>query len=400
MRSARFLVLISALSVTAMVSLSAAQRAGAPPQVKSQSGAQGTTPARVESCGPNDVVPWWPRRLTDAGSNTLTAAERATVVARLEAAEALMRKPYAAPRGFAVVPIFALHELTNRTQLYPYGFLLNAMRWCDKFEPDAHIQVDFNPGPMAWSEGDRPMLDEAGDGLYTERVRTPPLFGATATFGRFHEENTEGLFVLFTTDGMSPTLPVTREEYLRAMIFTFEGRNQEKVKAAAAVMSKTAYEQWMEGAAERKKSNEQIYAIVAKTNPAQAAKMRADMEKAELDATDRLRRADADDRAQRDRSMASLTTPGNKYRAQIAAMTPAERASPAYLVGDGLVPAGTPNAHAIVRRNLSFYRAGGSPLEPRAIVVRMEDVFAPYRSQHEQLYKQLDWAAIKKMVSR
>ena len=381
----RFLMLMTAVSATAIVSLSAAQA---------------TPPAREEACGLEDVVPWRPRRIGDIGSKTLTAAERATVDARLEAVEGLMRKsPYARPRGFAVLPFFSIHEITNRTQLYAYGFNLLAYRYCSMYEVAAHLLLDFNPSPMVWSEGDRPMLDEGGDALYTERVRTPTLFGATAMFGRFQEENTEGLFVLFTTDGMSPTLPVTREEYLRAMIFTFEGKNQEKVKAAASIASKTQYERWMEDAPERRKRNEEVYAIVAKNNPAQAAKMRADMEKAELAQTKNLRKADADERAQMDRNMAAVKAPGQKYRAQIAAMTPAERSSPAFVVGDDLVPAGTANAHAIVRRNPAFYRAGRSPLEPRAIVVRVPNVFKPYWPQQEQLYKQLDWAAIRKMVN-
>src|SRR5688500_16739417 len=103
MRCVRFLLLLIAVSTTAIVSLS---------------GAQVKSPARVESCGPNDVVPWGPRPVGDAGSEMLTAAARATVVARLEAVEALMRKPYAAPRGFAVNPVFSFHEIKNRTQLY------------------------------------------------------------------------------------------------------------------------------------------------------------------------------------------------------------------------------------------------------------------------------------------
>lgn len=64
-----------------------------------------TAQVQVTSCGPNDVVPWWPRVILDAGANTLTAAERKTVEARLAAAETLTRKTnYATPRGFAVRP--------------------------------------------------------------------------------------------------------------------------------------------------------------------------------------------------------------------------------------------------------------------------------------------------------
>src|SRR5690349_16254758 len=88
--------------------------------------ASAQTAQRVESCGPNDVVPWWPRFTAKLGAETLTAAERATVERRLGAVEALARKsPYATARGFAVEPIFGFHEITNRTQLYPYLFALD-----------------------------------------------------------------------------------------------------------------------------------------------------------------------------------------------------------------------------------------------------------------------------------
>lgn len=201
--------------------------------------------AHAQECGPDQVIPWWPRTNATAGSESLTAAERTAVVAQLGAVEALTRRtPYATPR---------------------------------------------------------------------ERVRTTTLFGATATFGRFHEEPSEGLYVLFTAGGQSPTLPVSREEYLRAMIFTLEGKDQEKIKAAAAITSKTPYERWMADAPERKRRNEELYAIVASTNPAQAATMRADMEKAELAETEKLEKGDAYERAQVAKNLAGLTLLGDKY---------------------------------------------------------------------------------------
>lgn len=110
----------------------------------------------------------------------------------------------------------------------------------------------------------------------------------------------------------------------------------------------------MAEAPERRKRNEELYAIVGKSDPAQAAKMRADMEKAELAETDKLRKGDAYERAGMSKHLASLTAQGDKYRAQIAAMTPQERTSPAFIVGDDLVPAGTPDANAIVRKNAAF----------------------------------------------
>jgi len=120
--------------------------------------------AQVQSCGPNDVVPWWPRFNANAGANTLTAAERATVEGRLSAVEALVRKsPYATPRGFAVEPWFSIHEITDRTQLYSYEFAVVTKNRCSKYdEGQGHLVVRFNPDPMAWSLSDRPFIDEHG----------------------------------------------------------------------------------------------------------------------------------------------------------------------------------------------------------------------------------------------
>lgn len=357
--------------------------------------------AQVKRCGPGDVVPWWPRFYANAGAETLAAAERATIEARLLAVESLMRKTnYATPRGFAVIPRFNIHEIRDRTQLYPYSFALQTALRCSKYdEHAADLRVLINPDPMTWSQGDRPWPEERGDGQYREMIRTPALFGSTATFGRFHAINDQGLVVLFTTGGESPTLPVSREEYLRAQIFALEGKDQEKVKEAAALVSKTPYERWMEDAPARKKRNDEMLAVITQVAPAEAAKVRADMERNELAETEKLRKADAFERAQLGKNMAALTAAGDTYRAQIAAMTPKERSSPAFLLGYDLVPAGTPQAYAMVRKNPAFYRARNSPFEPRAIVVMMPNTHKEYWDEQERLYKELDWAAIKKMVN-
>src|ERR1043165_4570570 len=77
-----------------------------------------TAQVQVTSCGPNDVVPWWPRIHLTTGAETLTAAEQKTVETRLAAVEALTRKTdYATPRGFAVRPVFAFYRITTRTEL-------------------------------------------------------------------------------------------------------------------------------------------------------------------------------------------------------------------------------------------------------------------------------------------
>ena len=362
-----------------------------------------TAQVQVTSCGPKDVVPWWPRVLLDAGAKTLTAAERKTVDTRLAAVEALTRKTnYATPRGFAVRPVFSIHEIKSRTELYEYSFHIATFDKCTKYdEHGADFVLQINPEPISWSMGGQPAVDERGENVYVERPRRQALHGSTATFGGFLEDNTNtsAFYVLFTTGNEPPVLPLSREEYLRLRIFEHEGRNQEKLKALIAHLSQTPYERWIAEAPERRKRSEELFALIATSNPAQAAKTRADLEKADQAEGEKLKRADAFEREKGARDVATMKAIGDKYRAQLAAMTPAERASPAYVEGYDLVAAGTPDAVMFVRKNPAFYRARTSPLEPRAVLVSLPGAYPHNRPQQAEFYKQLDWAAIKKMVN-
>ena len=346
---------------------------------------------------------WFPRGMSRNESNPAAATDRATIAATLTAVEGLVRNTtLGTPKGFEIQPSWIYDAPVNRTKLSQYYLRIGL--WCPTrasgTEPPPTLVVTFNPNPILWSEGDRPMLDEQGDGLYFERVRTATRFGAAATYGDFDENkriDTEGLFVLFTAGGGSPTLPVSREEYLRAMIFTLEGKDQETVKKFAA--QKTPYQAWLDGAAQRKKDRDQMYATVAAIDPTQAAQVRKDMEKVEVETAASFKRDEALDRDLRTQAVANATVGGDKLRAQIAAMSPEERASPAWVIGTHeLVPAGTLKANAVVRADPAFYRARRSPTEPRAVLVRMQAPYPELMAVHQQVYRQLDWAAIKRMV--
>ena len=363
-----------------------------------------TAQVQLTSCGPNDVVPWWPRVILDAGAKTLSAAERRTVETRLAALEALPRKTnYATPRGFAVRPVFSIHEIRTRTELYEYSFHISTFDKCSKYdEHGADLVFQVNPDPISWSMGSQPDIDERGDKIYVERPRREALHGSTATFGGFHEDNTNtsAFFLLFTTADEPPVLPLSREEYVRFKIFQHEGKDQARLKALIADLSRTPYERWIAEAPERRKQREELFAVIAASNPAQAAKTRADMEKADQAEGEKLKRADAFEREKQAKDIATMKAVGDTHRAELAAMTPAERASVAYVYNeDDLVPAGTPDAVTFVRRNPAFYRTRTSPLEPRAILVSLPGAYTHNRPQQAELYKQLDWAAIKKIVN-
>jgi len=353
-----------------------------------------------QACGPNEPVAWWPRRVFDT-YNAASPRDRAVMEPMLSAVEALVRKTsYGTPRGFTVRPAWSSGvkpTSPSAPRFYEFGTVI--FYACSVYdEHGSDLTITFNPDPQSWSEGDRPMLDENGDGLYYERVRSEPLFGATATFGHFEQENTEGLFVLFTAGGESPTVPVTREEYLRASILTLEGKNQEKVKEVLAFASKTQYQRWLEDAPGRKNRREEMLAGVASVDPSRVAQLRADLENADRLAGETLKKEEAQEREVLDKAIAGATAPGDKMRAQIAAMTPGERASPAWAFSTELVPAGTPNANAVVRSRPEFYRARTSPVVVRAILVRMPNARREMKTVHHQLFREFDWAALKRMV--
>ena len=138
-------------------------------------------------------------------------------------------------------------------------------------------------------------------------------------------------------------------------------------------------------------------AALAAQNPAAVSKTRAEMEKAEKGAGEFLKMA-ADQ--ERDDGAAKVTRVLGTYRARLAAMTPQDRATHAWLIGDDFVAPGTPNANAIVRRNPAFYRARKSPAEVRAILVKMPNMQDEVREQHLQAYRQFDWAALKALLGK
>jgi hypothetical protein len=127
--------------------------------------------------------------------------------------------------------------------------------------------------------------------------------------------------------------------------------------------------------------------------------VRKDLENVERETAANFKKDEALDREIRSQGLATLTAGGDKLRAQIADMTPQERASAAWVIGTHeLVPAGRPNANAVVRANPAFYRARRSPVEPRAVLVRMEAPYVELMAVHQQVYRQFDWAALKRMV--
>jgi hypothetical protein len=341
---------------------------------------------------------WHPREFfTD---DRTSAADRPIIERNLAAVEALVVRSagYATPRGFEVTPWWAFRSAKSRGRLQDYQIQIKAHVPTRKAAGggwSSALGVHFNPDVRQLTVGDA--KDENGS-IYFERPRSELAHGATAVYGTFGETNAPGLHVLFTSRDESPTLPVSRERYLRAMIFEFEGNDPEELKRQQAAAARTPYEEWMSGAAQRKKEREETLAEIG--DKTKAAALRTQIEKAERDVTESLKRREPMDR--QSRTIVANSSPGDQFRAQLSAMTPEERASQGWVIARQLVPAGTPGAQALVKENPAFYRASGSPFEARAILVYIpSEVYKKVMGATQvQLYREFDWAALKRMVDQ
>lgn len=347
-------------------------------------------------CGPDEPATWWPGARFGARP---TAAERASMDPHLEATEALVRKTsYGMPRGFTIRPAWTYGDKPDARMLRQFGFAAVVFLECNRFdEHGSDFTVEFNPRPREWTANSLP--DENDDTLYVEFPHSEPLHGAIATFGHLEEPNGIGLRILFSSTGEPPMLPVTREEYLRAVILSIEGKNQATLKATLAHLATTDYERWLEDAPVRKRGNDEILRGVATVDPSKVAQVRADLEKVERESEAMHRKNDAAQRVERDKMIAAIRAPGDRIRAQIAAMTPADRAVPAWITDlTELVAPGTPQAHAIVRRNPDFFRPRTSQTEVRLMLVVVPNAWPEMRERHLQMYREFDWAALKRQL--
>jgi hypothetical protein len=260
------------------------------------------------------------------------------------------------------------------------------------------VTINLSPESRLSDEHGRPIIIEGDPG--------EPIPGATVVYGGTASDEREvSASVTFTRSGEFPWEPVSRETYLRALIQETEGLKGEKTAEFRKALEKTAYEQWMEEAAQRKKDREALAAQLKGVQPPEEiAKQIAAMEATEREVTERLKAQDAEDR-KRNRETLAAPTYGDQIRAQIDAMTPEERRRPAMAARDGeLLPLDAPNGHRVLSPKLDFWRVRRSPVEIHSITVSIGGSTGVDASRDavihalRQAYRNLDWAAFKRMV--
>jgi len=201
------------------------------------------------------------------------------------------------------------------------------------------------------------------------QIRYMPRATAARVGGFPVYENHLGDHLVLTKRDRAPWTPVTGEQFVLALI-----RERERLVAPRAEEKKwtpprcgDAYDRWMSGGEERRKTTESAYQILKKTDPAAAERYHAEMEKVEADTPAQLKEAQA--RCEAEQKQAAQRTPEaaapdrvlESLRAELARMTPAERVAPAWYDklaegpdASGLVAPHAPRAVELVTTNPDF----------------------------------------------
>ena len=373
----------------------AAARSGA-----AQSAREGT-PARVG---------WANHYQPSISYEGITRADRARAMAHMAEIERILYRipELAQPTEFVVRKQShggsRPHEVSNGTAAYSF-FLWFFGRYGPTRQQVASegckcITVTIN----SWRGSHK--TDEHGKPIFFEGDPGEAIPGATVVYSDKPSDKRElSVTVIFTRDGVFPWEPVSREAYLRAQIHEVEGLNGEKVAGLRRALEKTAYEQWMEGAAQRKQDRVDLAVRLRSIKSAEEiAKHVAAMEATDREVTEGLKARDAEDRKRNQEDLARPTY-GDQIRARIEAMSPEERQRPAMVEQNGeLLPLDAPNGSRVLSPKLDFWRVRRSPVEIHSITVSINASTGDARSRAAVIealhlaYRNLDWAAFKRLV--
>ena len=365
---------------------------------------------------------WLPREVDISG---VTPAQKATAIARLEAIERVLQQipELGHPDGFEVRSQFwgggrmnGLHDAEMPGSVISYSLILWFFAPSKAIAGDGctclEVTVNFRPvtGPST------PEHDERGRSIYIEPTRGDPMPLATQVYDRLSPTERSWVTVLMTSGGELPWTPVSREEFYNTLIFSNEGKDGANLADYRKSLEKTPYQQWMEGAAKRKSDREQMFDGLLKAKiqtAAEIAETRKTLEDTEREVAERLKASEDSDRERNQQALAGSHTYADDVRAELAAMTAAERAMPAMIdralsegpnaTGERMADRDSPTALRVLTPRLDFWRARTSPVEVRGISVHFAasgtgQVPAVQKALW-QAYTKLDWAALNRMLA-
>jgi hypothetical protein len=325
----------------------------------------------------------------------------------------------ARPQGFEVMPQFwggsrqiGAGDVVQPNNVVEHSLFLWFFSPTKQIAGEGCICITITVNPQVGS-GDGPVYRDAqGRSVYREPPRDTPIPLATQVYNHLTPNTRSWGGVLLTSGNELPWKPVTREDYYNAVIFDFEGKDGAKLAPAVAAMSKSPYEEWMAGAAQRKTDREGMLTMMATTQtPAEVAKFRKTLEDTERDVTASLKASEAADRQTSANELGAVRSIGDRVRAELGPMTPAQRRMPALVdmttnngaTGGVVVERDAPpSVRRILTPNYEFWRARSSPVEAHSISIGFSasgtGEVPAVQNALWQAFKKLDYAALKRLL--
>jgi len=360
-------------------------------------------PGAAPSRGPG----WLPRESSlNSQYVRFTAAEMATTVNRLKEIERILLQipELANPEGFEIEPAFFGGNDPGST-----GNVIGSRITRMFYAPSRKIAGEGNDCigvylNYLYGADQTPYRNERGV-IYLEHEPGQPVPGATRVWQTLSPTERSWTYVLFTTGGTSPWRSVTREAFLSAVIEQAEGKDGAVRATLRRARSETGYRRWLAEAPQRKAGWD---GLAAGLPPAEAAKARKQFEDVERETTAALKAGEAAEVEEVDRNLTRITQQNDRWRARIAAMSPAERSAPAWI--DRTDATGqlvfkepdSPLTFQVVQENPGFFKARRSRIEVRNILVRISASLTCNTPEVQravwQTYKKLDWAALARLL--
>lgn len=254
--------------------------------------------------------------------------------------------------------------------------------------------------PLFYGIGGGEIKDEAGP-MFMEPIHVGQLGGANV----YWSERPRDCLVVFRAHEKPLWQPVSQERYLRAQIQAIEGKmNAERSKYEAERQAQLANANKPENIAQQ----EELIRQMKEINPEAAKEMEKQL--AAMNAMMQQQMPEIHKQADRGfyRMQKQLQPEINKFKNELAAMTPAERAAPAYLGGVNGSKAtllSRPNdmgARALVAPATDYFNKAMAPADAQLLIVEITSTanHAPETVIMSRLREELDWKLFWQFVGK
>jgi hypothetical protein len=214
--------------------------------------------------------------------------------------------------------------------------------------------------------------------------------------------------LVFTGKGHPAWIPVSREQYLTALIALRQGDLEKSEKNVAKLQNNSAYRSWSADRPERLKRYEAAYQQMKKINPVEAEKLREKVQQLEDEMEAQLNTGGESSGKDANKGLEILRNNITKMKKELVLMTSSERAAPAWILphadalGSGLVPAHSSGGRLLVTANPDLF-IGSRPATDIQMVSVLFDFSGlsnshiGYKRLEESLYG-IDWNRIATFV--